>query len=203
MRVGQPADRAPPRGWPPSTTRRNRRRSTAFARAGEVEAAHLGEHAGVARVHGGRLLQQLQAPGRSSRARPCCAGIEPAAPGCRLQGFPGARRATPGKQRDLQRRRDRPRDVVLHGEDVVERAIVGLRPEVVAVRQLGQLHPDAHAGAGLRDAPFEHRADVHLLRRSCARRSRVPLRSRSTCRPRRGGRAAAPGCSPVPRSVRS
>jgi hypothetical protein len=41
----------------------------------------------------------------------------------------------------LQRRCDRLRDVVLHGEDIDEVAVVALRPEMRTVPRVHELHP--------------------------------------------------------------
>jgi hypothetical protein len=55
------------------------------------------------------------------------------------------------------------RDVVLHGEDVGQLAIVGLRPQMEPVGDLDQLRRDPHPVPFFADAAFEDRADVQLL----------------------------------------
>jgi hypothetical protein len=54
-------------------------------------------------------------------------------------------------------------DLVLHREHVGELAVVGLRPEVVAVGGIDEPGGDAHLVAGLAHAAFEQRSDVELL----------------------------------------
>jgi hypothetical protein len=46
-------------------------------------------------------------------------------------------------------------DLVLHGEDVFEGAVVGLREEMVAVHAADQLRGDAHPVTRFPDAAFE------------------------------------------------
>ena len=64
------------------------------------------------------------------------------------------------EQRGAQLRHHRLCDVVLHREDVLQRPVVGLRPEVVAVRDLDELHRDPHPAARFAHAAFEHRGYV-------------------------------------------
>jgi hypothetical protein len=59
-----------------------------------------------------------------------------------------------------QFRHDRLRDVVLHGEDIVELAVVGFRPQVRVRGHLDQLRGDAHAVARLAHTAFEDRGHV-------------------------------------------
>ena len=69
---------------------------------------------------------------------------------------------------------DAGRDLVLDGEDVVERPVVALGPEVGAGGGIDQLrgHPDAVAG--LADAALEHVADAELAADPRARRPARP-----------------------------
>ena len=67
------------------------------------------------------------------------------------------------EERRAQLRHHRLRDVVLHREDVVECTVVGLRPQVIAVSYLDELHRDPHPAARLAHAAFEHRGDVERL----------------------------------------
>ena len=80
----------------------------------------------------------------------------------RVCGAAGAALADP-EQRDLQRRRHRLCNVILHREDVGQLAVVGVRPEVKAVSNLDQLCRDPHAVALFAHAAFENRARVQLL----------------------------------------
>ncbi len=56
------------------------------------------------------------------------------------------------QQRRPQLLHHRLRDIVLHREDVLQRSIVGLRPELIPVCDLHQLHRDPHPVAGLAHA---------------------------------------------------
>ena len=58
---------------------------------------------------------------------------------------------------------DRPRNLVLNREHVVQVAVVALGPELVAVAHVGQLHRDAQAVAGLAHRAFENRRHVEAL----------------------------------------
>ena len=56
----------------------------------------------------------------------------------------------------MQRRHDRPRDLVGNGEDVGQRAVIGLAPELRAAAGVDQPHGDAHAVAeALQTALYE------------------------------------------------
>ena len=79
-------------------------------------------------------------------------------------GRAGGRLGWRAQQRHAQLLDHRLRDVVLHGEDIVEFAVVGFRPEVRIRGHLDQLRGDAHALAGPADAAFEHRRHVERLR---------------------------------------
>ena len=87
-----------------------------------------------------------------------------------LVGLGAARAALPdrlflaGQQLQLHRGDDRLRNLVLQREDVVEVAVVALRPQVAAGRAVDQLRGDAHALAGLAHAALEHVADPELPR---------------------------------------
>jgi len=91
------------------------------------------------------------------------------------------------EQRATQLLHDRLSDVVLHREDVVQRAVVGLRPQRRALGDVDELHRDPHAVAGLAHAAVEHGRHVQLARdlrdvvaavleleRRCARRHAQP-----------------------------
>ncbi len=78
--------------------------------------------------------------------------------------WPGARHGRRAEQGQLQRLDHLACNVVLHDEDVVERAVIRLRPEVVAVRRLDQLRRDADLVAGLAHAALQDVRDVELLR---------------------------------------
>ncbi len=67
------------------------------------------------------------------------------------------------EQRDAHGLRNLFRDLVLHREDVVQRAIVGLRPQVIAVCGIDQLRRDANLHAALLHAALEDVCDVELL----------------------------------------
>ena len=91
-------------------------------------------------------------------------------------------------QPQLERIHDGARDLVLDREDVLELAVVGLGPEVVAVLHVDELRGDADPVADLAHAALEHRRhaelladlpDVHLLplereATRCARRPATP-----------------------------
>jgi hypothetical protein len=77
-------------------------------------------------------------------------------------------------QRAAQGIDDRVGDLALHGEDVVELAVVGLRPQVAVVHRVDELRGDAHLVAGLAHAAFEDVADLSARRRSASRRSPCP-----------------------------
>src|SRR6266436_9820011 len=59
------------------------------------------------------------------------------------------------QQVNSQRRYNGPCDLILNLEDVIQLAIVGLRPDVVAVVGANQLHGDAKGAAGLAYTPLE------------------------------------------------
>ena len=69
-----------------------------------------------------------------------------------------------GRERQRQRADDAARDLVLNGENVVERPIEPLRPQVAPAGGVDQLrrHPDPLAG--LANAAFKHVADAKLAR---------------------------------------
>ena len=60
------------------------------------------------------------------------------------------------QQLDPELRDHRARDLVLHGEDVVERAVVGLRPQVHVPADIDQLRRDPHLPAGGAHAAFQY-----------------------------------------------
>ena len=106
---------------------------------------------------------------RSRRCRACrlsrCASGSLARPFTGGRDLRRHRRARLGVRRLAQQgaaqfRHHRLRDVVLHREDVIQGPVVGLRPQVIAVGHLHQLHRDAHPVARLAYAAFQHRGDV-------------------------------------------
>ncbi len=68
------------------------------------------------------------------------------------------------QQRALECGGDFPRNLALDREHVVELAIVGLGPEVIAVRSFHELRRDAQLIALLAYAPFEHVGNTQLPR---------------------------------------
>ena len=78
------------------------------------------------------------------------------------------------QQLELQRRDDRLRDLVLHGEDVGEVAVVALGPDVAAACAVDQLGGDPHPVPGLAHAAFQHVADAELRARPRRRRRTGP-----------------------------
>ena len=68
------------------------------------------------------------------------------------------------EQRLAQFHDDGLRDVVLHGEDVVEFAVVAVRPQVGVLRGVDELRRDPHALARLAHAACQQVDDVELLR---------------------------------------
>ena len=54
-------------------------------------------------------------------------------------------------------------DFVLHGKNIGELPVEGLRPEVVTVLDIDQLRRDAKLGAGLANRTLEHSVDVELF----------------------------------------
>ena len=75
----------------------------------------------------------------------------------------GTCRERRAEQGQLQRLDHLACNVVLHGEDVVERAVVGLRPEVRTVGGPDELRGDPHLLAGLPHAALQDVRDVELL----------------------------------------
>src|SRR5205085_9042378 len=53
-------------------------------------------------------------------------------------------------------------ELILNGENVLDRAVVTLRPDVVAVARIDQLRRDAHTIPGLAHAAFENVAYAEL-----------------------------------------
>ena len=78
-------------------------------------------------------------------------------------GVPLRGRRRLAQQGHVQGRRDGPCDVVLHGEDVVEDAVVGFGPEVKAVRDLDELGGDPDTIPRLPHAALEECAHAQLL----------------------------------------
>jgi hypothetical protein len=67
------------------------------------------------------------------------------------------------RQADLERVDDRPCDLVLDGEYILELAIVRFRPEVIAVLDVDQFGGDADAIPDFTHASFQHRRHAELL----------------------------------------
>ena len=63
----------------------------------------------------------------------------------------------------LDRGHDGLGDLVLHGEDVGDFAVVAFCPDVAAIGDIVQLRGDAHAAAALSNAALEHIADAKLF----------------------------------------
>ncbi len=69
-----------------------------------------------------------------------------------------------GQQLELEGCDHRPGDLVLDSEHVGELAVVGLRPQVIAVGRVDELRGDADLIARLAHAALEHGGDVQLVR---------------------------------------
>ena len=128
-----------------------------------------GEHAerlAVIRIDGDRLLEQRL---RDDIVLPRHAPIMRQRPHHQIPRVEAFRRLALGAkifrgiELRLDRRDDRLGDLVLHGEDVGETAVVALRPDMAAGRDVVELRGDAHAVAGLAHAALEHVADAELL----------------------------------------
>ena len=65
-------------------------------------------------------------------------------------------------QRHLQLLRDRPGNLLLHGEHVVQRPVVGLRPEVKSVVRVHELGRDPQTVTLFADAPLNEVLNVEL-----------------------------------------
>jgi hypothetical protein len=83
----------------------------------------------------------------------------------RLRGLRfGGRQRLAAEQRHLERGDDMARDVVLDSEDVIERPVVGLGPQAIAVGRLDQLRGDTYLAARLAHTALEHMCYVQLPR---------------------------------------
>ena len=71
-----------------------------------------------------------------------------------------------GDEFGVQRARQARDDLVLHVEQIGERLVEPLGPEMIAGLGVDELDVDAHAVSAALDAAFEHVADVQLARRS-------------------------------------
>ena len=69
-----------------------------------------------------------------------------------------------GQQVRLDRRRDAAGDLVLHGENVAELAVVSFGPVMAAGRRIDELRGDAQPVAGPAHAAFEHVAHAERAR---------------------------------------
>jgi hypothetical protein len=79
-------------------------------------------------------------------------------------GTVGDLRALLRRELRLERIGDGLRDLALDREDVLDVAVVALRPQVVVGGGLDQLHVDVHLVAGLLHAALENRGDAELHR---------------------------------------
>ncbi len=79
-----------------------------------------------------------------------------------------------GEELRVERVRQARDDFVLHVEEVGQRLIEPLGPEMIARFGVDELHVDAHAGAGALDAALEHIPDVQLTP-DCLRVERLAL----------------------------
>jgi hypothetical protein len=77
-----------------------------------------------------------------------------------LRRHRGQRIAFADSQLDPERLDDRPRDLLLHGEDVGQLAVIGLRPELVPILHTHELGRDPQAIAAPPHAALEHGADI-------------------------------------------
>ena len=97
--------------------------------------------------------------------RPCPGDIAVAPGGTRdtpRRSAFGAVGAAPSNS-DPELRHDRRGNLVLHSEHVIERAIVGLRPQMRAVGRANQLRGDSDAIAGLSHRAFQHVGDLQSV----------------------------------------
>ena len=76
-----------------------------------------------------------------------------------------------GDELGVQRARQPRDDFVLHVEEIGERLVEPLGPEMIAGFGVDELHVDAHAVAAALDAAFEHIADVQLAPDLSSRRA--------------------------------
>ena len=53
-----------------------------------------------------------------------------------------------------------PRNLILHGKDVVELAIESFRPQPIAIVRIDELDGNAHSVSSLADAAFQERIDT-------------------------------------------
>ena len=67
-------------------------------------------------------------------------------------------------------------DFVLHVEEIGQRLVEPLGPEMIAGFGVDELHVDAHAVAAALDAALEHIADVQLAADLSSRRAACPCR---------------------------
>ena len=74
-----------------------------------------------------------------------------------------ARRLAEPCERDLHRRRHRGGNLVLDGEDVVDGAVIGLRPDMGVGGNVDELCRDPEPVACLADAAFQHVGDIQPL----------------------------------------
>jgi hypothetical protein len=127
-----------------------------------VRQAGVGQ--GIIRVDGNRLPEELHRLAEILRRAPV--PVETAA---QVQlvglgvGLHRPRRQGGVQQRDAQGADHRSGDFILHLEDVIERAIEGLRPQVIAGVDADQLHRDPYRAAGLAHAALEYVGHVQRL----------------------------------------
>ena len=90
-------------------------------------------------------------------------------------------------QVDLQRRNDLVRDVILDGEDVGQRSVIALCPDLAAIGAVDQPGRNSDPVAGAPDASFEHIGDlqagagIHGVASSLPHSEAIPRAA--TCRP--------------------
>ncbi len=68
------------------------------------------------------------------------------------------------QQVDLQFHCNNQRNLILHGENIVNGSIITLSPDVCAAMRIDQLSRDANSIAAFANAPLEHVAHVQLFR---------------------------------------
>ena len=67
------------------------------------------------------------------------------------------------QQRQLQLVHDRQGDFILNGKNVFHLTIILFRPEVIAIRDVHQLHPGTKPRSDLLDTAFKHRGHTQRL----------------------------------------
>jgi DNA polymerase (family 10) len=126
-----------------------------------------------------QFLEKLR-PKPGSAGKKHAAKDSPNAEGSRLLDRPAQERLTVrgGLDGCLQRFRHFAGDVVLNHQDIVEWAVVGFRPDNVAVVRANQPRGDPQPSAGLAHAPIEHISDTQRLGDIGDGHLRSPMRTR-------------------------